>query len=80
MTWKSWRGGKATAMASKGCSLGTILLAGEWKTAAFARYVSVENVDPAKLLEEAMADSDIEGGTGATMGGVCVHDGDDGCV
>ena len=57
----------------------SIRAAGEWKPAAFARYVSSENVDLAKLLKEAMADSDIEGGTGATMGGVCVQDGDGGC-
>lgn len=59
-TWKSFRGGKATEMAARGSSLGTILLAGEWKTAAFARYVSVELVDPGKILDDALNDSDDE--------------------
>ena len=41
-TFKAFRAGKATAMAASGSSLGLILAAGEWRSAAYLHYVNEE--------------------------------------
>ena len=50
MTWKALRAGRASAMAAGGCSLGEILAAGEWRSAAYLRYVSEEVADAGQVL------------------------------
>ena len=64
-SWKSFRAGKATAMAQAGMSLGTILLAGEWRSAAFLRYLDEEAVQRIPFNEQQLweqgANSDSEG-------------------
>eukprot|EP00930_Biecheleria_cincta_P003118 TRINITY_DN104055_c0_g1_i1.p1 TRINITY_DN104055_c0_g1~~TRINITY_DN104055_c0_g1_i1.p1 ORF type:complete len:613 (-),score=63.61 TRINITY_DN104055_c0_g1_i1:266-2104(-) len=55
LTLKSFRAGKATEMAKRGCSLGTILCAGEWRSAAFLRYVDEDAVDLSMAFEEVLA-------------------------
>jgi len=69
-SWKSFRGGKATDMAKCGLSLGEILLAGEWRSRAFERYVDADRIVPIEIPEEAIKDSDNEAEQNA---------GDDGC-
>ena len=59
-TLKSFRAGKATALAAAGASVGQILLAGEWKSQAFLRYVDTDVVDEAAVLATALCDSDAE--------------------
>ena len=44
---KTFRAGKATALAAAGVSLGEILVAGEWCSRAFLTYMSEEAVDAA---------------------------------
>lgn len=58
--WKSFRAGKATAMAAAGCNLGMVLSAGEWSSAAYLRYVSEEAADNSQLLAMAIGESDSE--------------------
>ncbi len=60
LTWKSWRAGKATQLAKDGRSIGQILLAGEWKSASFDRYVDTGLIDPSALLQVALDQSDDE--------------------
>ena len=69
-SWKSFRGGKATDMAKCCLSLGEILLAGEWRSRAFERYVDADRIVPIEIPEEAIKDSDNEAEQNA---------GDDGC-
>ena len=45
LTVKGFRAGRATDMAKKGSSLGTILCAGEWRSSAFLRYIDEDVVD-----------------------------------
>ena len=45
-------------MAAHGCPLGEILLAGEWRSAAFARYVDEAVVDAAQLRAQILEASD----------------------
>ena len=45
-------------MASAGCSLGDILLAGEWRSAAFLKYVQIDTVDQAILFQECIDSGD----------------------
>ena len=59
-TPKAFRAGRATALAVAGKSIGHILLAGEWRLAAFLRYVNEDAVDAAQLLDAAMAESSDE--------------------
>ena len=59
-TGKVFRAGKATALAAAGASVGEILLAGEWKSRAFLRYVDEDAVDAAQLLESMLDGSDSE--------------------
>ena len=55
---KAFRAGKATAMAASGSSIGSILTAGEWRSAAFLSYIDETEVDAACLLHKALEDSD----------------------
>ena len=57
---KAFRAGKATALAAAGASIGQILLAGEWKSRAFLRYVDEDSVDASQLLEQTVMVSDGE--------------------
>ena len=57
---KAFRAGRATSMVAHGCPLGEILMAGEWRSAAFARYVDEEAVDAAQLLAQTLDASDGE--------------------
>ena len=50
ITWKSWRAGKATEMAKEGFNLGQILIAGEWASRSFLRYVDLEKINQANYL------------------------------
>ena len=59
-TLKSFRAGKATAMAANGDGLAAILQAGEWKSAAFLRYVSETEIDRMRMLQFAFDDDEIE--------------------
>ena len=59
-TFKAFRAGKATALAAAGKSVGTILQAGEWRSAAFLSYVDTDVVDQAQLLDKALGQSDEE--------------------
>ena len=59
-TFKAFRAGKATALAAAGKSVGTILQAGEWRSAAFLNYVDTDVVDQARLLDQAMDQPDEE--------------------
>ena len=49
-SFKAFRAGKATEMAATGSTLHQILSAGEWRSAAFARYVDEDIADSAQLL------------------------------
>ena len=49
-TLKAFRAGRATALAAAGKSVVDILLAGEWRSAAFLSYVDSDLVDSAQLL------------------------------
>jgi hypothetical protein len=60
LTLKVFRASRATAMARAGCSLGEILIAGEWRSSAFARYVDIDSLNPVRALETAMETSDNE--------------------
>ena len=59
-TLKSFRAGRATALAAAGKSVGSILAAGEWRSRAFLRYVDEEVVDTAQRLHKTLEDSDNE--------------------
>ena len=59
-SWKSFRAGKATEMANDGFGLGQILLAGEWRSVSFLRYLDIEKVNPCRLLCNALDESDGE--------------------
>lgn len=60
LTWKSFRAGKATEMANDGYGLGQILLAGEWRSVSFLRYLDIEKANPCKLLCSTIDESDGE--------------------
>ena len=59
-TPKAFRAGKATALAAAGCSLGDILTAGEWRSAAFLAYIDETTLDEAAFLDNTIAESDGE--------------------
>ena len=59
-TWKSFRAGKATEMANDGFGFGQILLAGEWRSVSFLRYLDIEKVNPCKLLCTTIDESEGE--------------------
>ena len=47
-------------MAAAGKTVGDILTAGEWKSAAFVSYVDTDVVDQAQLLDQVVDQSDEE--------------------
>ena len=51
-TLKAFRAGRATSLAKSGHPIGVILAAGEWKSAAFARYCHAEDLDVSSVLAE----------------------------
>ena len=59
-TFKMFRAGHATSLASEGKSLGYILNAGEWKSTAVLSYIDEDTVDASQFLELVLADSDID--------------------
>ena len=48
--FKAFRAGRATELAKEGCSLTQVLLAGEWRSAAYLRYLSEDAFDAAGLI------------------------------
>ena len=50
MAWKAVRAGRATSMAAEGLTLGEILEGGEWRSAAYLKYVNEEVADAGQLL------------------------------
>ena len=58
ITLKSFRAGKATAMATEGEPLGQILQAGEWRSAAVFRYTNEDMVDAGYVLRATLETSD----------------------
>jgi hypothetical protein len=62
-TFKSFRAGKAQQLAKDGVSLGTILQSGEWRSAAYLRYVEVEALEINQAFQEVYhSDSELSGG------------------
>ena len=59
-TFKAFRAGHATALAEEGKSIGDILNAGEWRSAAFLSYIDEDIVDASQVLEQVLCDSDCE--------------------
>ena len=59
-TLKSFRAGKATAMAARGDSLAAILECGEWRSCALLKYISETEVDKQQFLRNAFAEDDID--------------------
>ena len=59
-TLKSFRAGRATELAAQGRSIGDILRAGEWRSAAFLSYVDADAVDERQLLESTLENSDAD--------------------
>ena len=60
LTWKSFRVGHATHLAITGESLGQIMAAGEWRSAAFAACVDPNSLDAEVFLNQTMVMSDNE--------------------
>ncbi len=60
LTLKTLRASAAAALAKARYSVGHILRAGEWRSAAFLRYADVEALDPMSLLGQVMDASDQE--------------------
>ncbi len=62
MTFKAYRGGRATGLAKMGVSLGHICHSAEWKESAKAwnRYIDEDKVDPARIPEAMFELSDKE--------------------
>ena len=59
-TWKSIRAGRATQMAAQGFTLGAILTAGEWRSAAVFKYLHDSDIDAAEVLRQALDVSEDE--------------------
>ena len=60
-TFKAFRTGKATAMTAEGnCTLGMILAADEWRSAAYLNYVNEERAEELGWKSQA----EMDGGTG----------------
>ena len=57
---KAFRAGRATSLAAAGKSIGHILSAGEWRSAAFLSYIDTDAVDQAQLLDKTLDESDGE--------------------
>ena len=49
-SWKAFRAGRATQLAADGEPLQAIFQAGEWRSAAFLRYVAADAADEGELL------------------------------
>ena len=47
-------------MAKDGCGLGTILLAGEWRSQSFIRYLQDDLLNPCEVLANILEHSDDE--------------------
>ena len=58
VTLKAFRAGKATELAAAGKSVGHILRAGEWRSAAFLAYLDEDAVDEAQLLDSMLQQSE----------------------
>ena len=61
LTLKTFRASRATSLALQGRPIHHILEAGEWRSAAFLKYASVDSLDRGALLQEAVnnnSDSD----------------------
>ena len=61
-TLKMFRAGHATTMAAAGESLGGILLAGEWTSAAFLRYCMENETDHCRFMSATIDGSGDEAG------------------
>lgn len=59
-TLKMFRAGRATALAEEGKSIGDILNAGEWRSAAFLAYINEDVVDASQILDQVLSESDGE--------------------
>ena len=59
-TLKMFRAGHASTLAEEGKSVGHILQAGEWKSAAFLSYIDEDAVDAAQIVEHVLSESDAE--------------------
>ena len=59
-TLKAFRAGKATELAKAGATLGSILTAGEWKSAAVTRYVDEDALDASAFIGIVAESSDGE--------------------
>ena len=55
-----FRAGHATCLAKEGKSLGRILQAGEWKSAAFLSYVDEDAVDSSEFSNLVLDESDLD--------------------
>ena len=60
LSWKSFRAGKASAMANKGDSLGKILQYGEWSSTALLNYIDENCIGEARALESGLISSGEE--------------------
>ena len=60
-TLKSFRAGKANALAAAGLPLGQILAAGEWRCSAILNYVDEDTFDSFSFLHSICVNSDDEG-------------------
>ena len=64
-----FRRGHAQDMVAAGADLGTILRAGQWSSPAFMRYLDVEQLEGAAVVEAHCAESsDDEGGARCCSG------------
>ena len=56
--WHSFRRGAASDLLASGGTLAQVLHAGNWRSAAFLRYLRTRDVDVRAAFEVAAADSD----------------------
>ena len=61
MTWKVFRVGRATSMASAGDHLGKILEFGDWRSKSALSYIDESQVDASRVLLDSIDASDDEG-------------------
>ena len=59
-TLKCFRAGHATEMSKRGCPLGQILLAGEWRSSAFLRYVVEQEIDASFFLDTVLTSEEAD--------------------
>ena len=57
---KMFRSGHAITLAEEGNSIGHILQAGEWRSAAFLSYLDEDAVDAAQVVEHLFTDSEFD--------------------